>query len=221
MLPTYNLTSSLIEALFPAPKRFFQRIIIEQDLRSGLDIGCGRDSILTGVRSSRFKSTGMDVSQRSIDISKSLDRHDSYIVGDFMSEGFSDQFDVVVLSHVIEHFEYAEAQRVLQRIEKIARRAIYIETPYGFLEQCCYDENVFQRHLSGWFPHDFINRGYSVFGSGVRGLTGPMGFPRFFPGPIVQNINRSLQWFYFRRPQYASTISAIRYIDSIGNLRSV
>ncbi|ASF45697.1 class I SAM-dependent methyltransferase [Methylovulum psychrotolerans] len=216
-MQTYPLRSKLVQALCPAPKRYAQQLILKYELNSGLDIGCGGDSILTAVRSATFESTGIDVFPENIQNS----RHDKYILGDFRSYHFDQTFDVVVLSHVIEHFARDEAFDVLKRVEQLANRLIYIETPYGFLEQCAYKNNAFQRHLSGWFPHDFISRGYSVLGSGMRGLTGSMGKPCILPSNITRDINRSLQWFYFRRPHYASTIAAIKYIDEDGNVRGV
>lgn len=207
-----------IQWICPAPKRYLQAMITRLGLKSGLDIGCGGGSLLTAVRSDTFESTGIDISAASINRSKANNVHDHYLVGDFRTAAFPRTYDVVVLSHAIEHFTRDDGLEVIRRIEQLAKRLIYIETPYGFLEQTDYDGNPFQRHLSGWFPHDFEGRGYTVFGSGLRGLTGPMGKPIFLPSSMVQTINRSLQWYLFRRPERAATIAAIRYIDEQGNI---
>jgi hypothetical protein len=190
-------------------------------LSSGLDIGCGGASPLTDLRSRTFASTGIDVDARAIQTSRANQTHDRYIVGDFMALDLREAFDVVVLSHVIEHFERDRGMEVLRRVETTATRLLYVETPFGFFEQDDYDGNPFQRHLSGWFPNDFESRGYTVYGSGPRWLRRPMGRPKPLPEPLMRSIERSLQWFYFTRPQRAATISAIRFKDAAGNLRRV
>ena len=190
-------------------------------LDSGLDIGCGEGSLLTSLRSAKFKTTGIDIDARSIERAKVNDQHDDYILGDFMDVSLDKTFDVVVLSHVIEHFDRDTGWRVLQRLEQLSRHLVYVETPNGFMEQTDYDGNPFQRHLSGWFPHDFATRGYTVFGSGPLWLRRPMGSPRPLPEFLCRNLPRLLQWFYFRRPHLAGTISAIRFKDVAGNLRAL
>lgn len=217
----YQLRSDLVQAICPSPKRNLQRLILRLGLKTGLDIGCGSGSLLTAVRSATFRSTGIDASPECIERCRSADIHDEYICADFRTMPLDRTFDVVVLSHVIEHFTRDEGMDVLRCVEALAKHLVYVETPFGFLEQTDYDGNPFQRHLSGWFPADFRARGYTVFGSGPRGLTRPMGKPRFLPGPMVRTIGRCAQWFYFRRPERASTIAAIRYTDEYGNIRSL
>ena len=127
---------------------------------------------------------------------------------------------MVVLSHVLAHFPRDDALKVLQRGEKIASRLIYIETPFGFLEQVAHDGNTLQRHLSGWYPHDFYARGYSIFGSGHRLLRGPFGKP-LFPENLTRTIELSTQRARFRRPYGSHSISAFRLVDEFGNVRSI
>ncbi len=217
----YGRRSAFVQLLCPAPKRHLQRLIAKYGLASGLDIGCGGGSPLTSMRNDRFHSTGIDIDEKCIQICKSRNTHDELIIGDFRSFEFDRQFDVVVLSHVIEHFSRDEGMRVITRIEALAKRLIYIETPNGFLEQTDWDGNIFQRHLSGWFPHDFEGRGYTVFGAGPQWFARPMGQSSFLPAPIERAITRTLQWYYFRRPNKAAAIAAIKYFDELGNLRKV
>ena len=105
-----------------------------------------------------FKSTGIDIDAKSVEHSKINGVHDEYVLGDFMVIDMKQRFDVVVLSHVIEHFDRDTGSRVLQRLEQLSEHLIYVETPNGFLEQTDYDGNPYQRHLSGWFPHDLEAR---------------------------------------------------------------
>jgi SAM-dependent methyltransferase len=210
-----------VQALSPSPKRFAQELIVRHGLKSGLDIGAGDSSLLTGPRSLGFHSTGIDVSEAAVENARKRNLHDRCICGNFMEERFPEPFDVVVISHVLEHFTRDDGLRVLQRIESLAKRLIYVETPHGFLEQPDVGGNLFQRHLSGWFPHDFEGRGYTVFGAGPRWLRGPMGKSRFLPEPLAQLVGRATQWRYFRAPRRAATIAAIKYIDESGNVRQL
>jgi hypothetical protein len=163
----------------------------------------------------------MDISAPALEAARRMNIHDEYILADFMTFDTGRRFDVVVLSHVIEHFERDVALEVLRKVESMANNVIYIETANGFLEQLDFDGNVFQRHLSGWFPHDFQARGYTVFGAGPKWLRGPMGKSKMLPEFAARTVSRLTQWYFFRRPQAASTISAIKYVDGRGNVRSL
>lgn len=220
-MTSYPLRSSLVQFLCPAPKRHLQRLILDLGLRSALDVGCGGGSLLTDLRRYGLHSTGIDASMAAIEASRSANAHDDYVVGDFLSFDFDCKFDVVVLSHVIEHFPREMGETILRRLEALSGCLVYVETPNGFLEQTDFDGNPYQRHLSGWFPHDFRARGYTVYGHGVRGLTGPVGRPRFLPRTATVAIQRMCQRIVFRRPWAASTIAAIRYLDGDGNLRVI
>jgi SAM-dependent methyltransferase len=217
---SYPMRPSWIQALCPAPKRYLQQLVLQLGLTNGLDIGCGGGSLLSSLRGSNFTSTGIDVSQASIDESRSKNVHDEYLLGDFRTMRFEKKYDVVVMSHVIEHFNRDEGADVLKRIEELALRLIYIETPYGYFEQQEYDNNYFQRHLSGWFPHDFEGRAYTVFGAGnglMRSTTGR----RLFQSKIGNLINKCTQRYFFRHPNHSATISAIKHIDELGNVHRV
>ena len=196
-------------------------MIFKLGLKTGLDIGCGEGSPLTSVRGTGFKSTGIEIDAKSIELARSKGLHDNYIFGDFMSVDLQRTFDVVVLSHVIEHFDRDLGWRVLQRLEQLNAHLIYVETPNGFFEQADYDGNPYQRHLSGWFPHDLQARGYTVFGSYPKWLAVPMGQRQVLPQFLRRALGRLLQWYYFRRPTKAATIAGIRYRDRAGNLRAV
>jgi len=195
--------------------------VLRNELRTGLDVGCGGGSPLTSLRAFGFRATGLDTSQDSIEAARRQGFFDDYILGGFLEHSFESTYDVVVLSHVIEHFPRDAGIAALQKAESLARRVLYIETPNGFLEQEPKDGNPHQRHLSGWFPHDFESRGFTVFGSGMKGLTGPGGRPTIFPAAITRALHRSMQWYCFRRPATAATIAAIRFIDANGTPRNL
>lgn len=69
--------------------------------------------------------------------------------------------DIIWLLDVIEHFPKKEGLRLLDKMEKIARRQILIWTPLGWVPQDIdYSNNKYQRHLSAWFKSDFEKLNY-------------------------------------------------------------
>lgn len=75
--------------------------------------------------------------------------------------------DAVTLIDSIEHITKKEALAVLDAVEQIARRRVVIFTPRGFFPQSNVDNyglhgEVYQTHLSGWEPEEFLQRGYRV-----------------------------------------------------------
>ena len=75
-------------------------------------------------------------------------------------------FDLVLVLDVVEHLEKADAWRLIEMAEAIARVAVIIETPRGFVPQNIDIWNgggdTYQTHRSGWEPEEFTARGYEV-----------------------------------------------------------
>ncbi len=75
-------------------------------------------------------------------------------------------FDLVLLLDIIEHLKKPQSLKLIKMAENIARVAVIIETPKGYVPQnfdiwgCGGHE--FQTHRSGWEPKEFIRRGYKV-----------------------------------------------------------
>lgn len=74
--------------------------------------------------------------------------------------------DLVTLIDVIEHFERADADDLLRRCERIARRRVVLFTPRGEFPQEDDEYGLggeeLQRHRSSWEPEDLVARGYRV-----------------------------------------------------------
>ncbi len=75
-------------------------------------------------------------------------------------------FDLVLLLDIIEHLDKTEAHELIAKAERIARRAVVIETPKGFLPQ---DIDIlglggdhFQTHRCGFEPDELAALGYDV-----------------------------------------------------------
>ncbi|MBI2034162.1 MAG: class I SAM-dependent methyltransferase [Candidatus Levybacteria bacterium] len=88
----------------------------------------------------------------------------------------SKSFDIVLLIDVLEHFTKMEGDKVLSRVEKIARKQIIIWTPVGWYphDYDCVDDawkafgnlrtqqkNKYQQHQSSWHPDDLEKKGYT------------------------------------------------------------
>jgi SAM-dependent methyltransferase len=198
-----------------------QSIVVREQLKTGLDIGCNENSPLTSLRGTGFRSTGLDAYLPALEVARWKGLHDEYLCCDVRQLPDDCAFDVVVASHVIEHLTRDDGFELLRKIEKLARRLIYIETPLGFVEQGALNGNPFQRHLSGWFPMDFESRGYTVFGLGSRRLRRRGSAAGVLPEPLVRAAERSVQWFSFRYPSCAHSIAGIRFADENGDLRAL
>ena len=168
----------------PTAESHLARITAREECRRVLDVGCGTRTPLGAGSAHGVESVGLDASEAVLEQARAAGLHDSYIHGDIMSTDAEEilagaggrPFDVVIVSHVIEHLPRPAGHELLALCERLTDKFIVIETPNGFLEQGPEYGNPRQRHLSGWFSHDFEGYGYSVFGSGgtkyIRGLRG-------------------------------------------------
>lgn len=75
-------------------------------------------------------------------------------------------FDLVIALDVMEHLEKEESLDVLRQCEEIARKAVIIETPRGFIptnmDILGHGGDVWQTHRSGWEPEEFEALGYKT-----------------------------------------------------------
>lgn len=141
-----------------------------EGMKNVLDVGCGSWSPLANVKKT-FRSMGIDIYKPSIEEIKKKKIHDKYKVGDVLKIGkyFKPKsFDAVVALDLIEHFKAKEGIKLIEQMEKIARKKVIILTPYGFTKQHSIDGNPYQEHKSGWHIEDFSKHGYNVYG--MRGF---------------------------------------------------
>lgn len=75
-------------------------------------------------------------------------------------------FDLVIALDVMEHLEKEESLDVLRQCEAIAKKAVIIETPRGFIptnmDILGHGGDTWQTHRSGWEPEEFENLGYKT-----------------------------------------------------------
>ena len=205
-----RMNRTFIQKICPSPARYVQDLIIAAGMTTGLDIGCGQRSLLTELRGPGFKSTGIDASSDMLEQARRNNAHDHYICGNVVGLADDMKYDVVVLSEVIEHLTREDGEKLLDKVDSLALRLIYVETPNGFLEQPPLDGNPYQEHLSGWTSDDFRRRGYEVYGIGIKGLRGPVG--RAFLGmeTVVRTIERLTRYYVFMRPEKAFALGAVK-----------
>lgn len=135
-----------------------------------LDVGCGNDSPL-GRLNRTFRSEGIDIYSKCIEVSRQRHLHDTYKLGDVkkLSSYYKAQsFDTVVSIDVIEHLPKADALKMIGQMERIAKKKVILMTPLGYVTQGAYDGNPYQEHHSGWSKDDLQSLGYKVYG--LRGL---------------------------------------------------
>lgn len=132
---------------------------------SVLDVACGLS----------LKSKYMEA-----DIRVGIDIHDEYfkhIEADVpfvvmkqdirdLSNFVSKSFDIVIALDIIEHITKEEGFVLMRECERIAKFAVVIETPLGYVAQNMdilgHGGDIWQTHRSGWDVTDFLKKGYEV-----------------------------------------------------------
>jgi hypothetical protein len=150
-----------------------------------LDLGCGERSPI-GEAVGGLRTIGIDGDADALQRARQRGTHADYIKANLLLD-FSEvktavaneNVQLVVLAHVVEHLPKEGGFELLTRAEQLSGRFVLIETPNGFLPQGPEYGSELQRHLSGWFPHDFEGLGYEVHGTaGTKYLRGYAGSPR-------------------------------------------
>jgi SAM-dependent methyltransferase len=134
-----------------------------------LDVGCGASLAMRylGVRN----PVGIEGYQPSLETAQRLNTHDKLVHGDvrdLMQHFQPRQFDACVALDVIEHLNKQDGLKLIEEMEKIARKRVILFTPSGFLPQSHSAKDDLQEHLSGWEPEEMERYGYQV-----TGLLGP------------------------------------------------
>ncbi|MBI2549616.1 class I SAM-dependent methyltransferase [Candidatus Woesearchaeota archaeon] len=140
------------------------------DCKTLLDVGCGSNSPVK-LFQHRLYSVGVDAFKPSVEKAKGEKTHNKYYVMDVLEIGKAfkpGSFDCVLASDVIEHLAKEDGYKLLDMMEKIARRKVIIFTPNGFMPQAAYEGNPWQLHKSGWAVNEMRKRGYKV--TGVNGF---------------------------------------------------
>ncbi len=143
------------------------------DPKTILDLGCGDGSLMELLSQGRtWQITGIDIYKKYTETARQRQVYQKVIRGDLLKtiskNNLKSKYDVVFFSQVIEHVTRSYGEKILEEIEKLAKKRIIVGTPRGFMEQPheFLDDNPYQVHKSGWSIDDFTSRGYKVYGVG-------------------------------------------------------
>ena len=171
-----NLIVTLLKRGFD-PNAILFRLALRESLLgcdSVLDVGCGVSAKLREVDAPN--TTGFEGYAPDFAEAKRRNTHDQLVQGDAreLARFFKPrQFDACVALDVIEHLTKEDGLKLLQDMEKIARKRVVIFTPKGFLPQRHAANDDLQVHLSGWEPAEMERLGYRVTGQlGPKSLRG-------------------------------------------------
>jgi SAM-dependent methyltransferase len=176
------------------------------DCRSVLDVGCGEKGTLVRRVPGIEYAFGVDLKIPSEDAD--VPRHAAYReldVRSIASHFEPRSFDCVIALDLIEHLTRTDGERLLDGMERIARKRVIVFTPNGFLHQPPAPDNPYQEHLSGWRIRDFKRRGYDVVGiNGWRRLRGPYARLRWCrPEPLWWRLSNFSQLLVESHPRWA------------------
>lgn len=212
----YQLT---FRKIFPSTDKLIENIF-RQEIKNGdsvLDLGCGPHSPLKFLKNTpeiSINSVGVDIFSPYIENNIEVEKiHSKYIEMNILDIDFPEKsFDCAIMIDVIEHIKREDFIKLLPKLEKIAKKIIII-TPNGFIEQDTYDQNIFQKHLSGWTVKNFTEMGFDCFGlSGLKSLRKEMWVPKIKPAIIGNMLCDMTQPIVYKKPELAYHIVAIKKI---------
>lgn len=147
--------------------------LVDKSSKTILDLGCGQGKPMAMIKLwKKFDyAVGVDLYAPYIKEARELKLHNKYLIKDIRKVNFNPKsFDIVLASHVLEHLPKKEGWKVLQKMERIARRQVIIVTPIGKIYQPMFDNNYLQKHRSFFLPEEFEHRGYKTVRYGRRWL---------------------------------------------------
>jgi SAM-dependent methyltransferase len=186
--------------------------------QSLLDIGCGERSPIFRFSKSIPHTTGVDSHLPSIERSKAEGIHTEYVqmnIADIGNRFEPRSFDCVMALDVIEHFEKEAGLRLLEAMERIARKKVVLFTPNGFVAQPATTDNPHQLHRSGWTASEMRARGYEMLGiGGWRPLRGAYALPRIHPFWLTERLSLLTERYFESRPEQAFQILCTKRIST-------
>lgn len=194
-----------------------------KDCESVLDLGCGPSSPLQYCENVKY-SVGVEAFGPYFEESKKRKIHSEYIQKRVEDVDFPEKnFDAVIMIELIEHLPKQAGFEMLEKAGKWAKKRVIVSTPNGFLPQREKDNNLLQKHLSGWDLDEIRKLNFKCYGlSGFKSLRqeAPEEIeendfmasikkePRFF-WFIVATLSQALTYHF---PKYAFEIFCVKKI---------
>lgn len=207
----------------PLTYTWFLKKLFTKDIKTVLDVACGDGRLLASILGSkhRFKIVGIDLDNRYLRKAKATGVYDNVFRVDLSQPKWRNidnrKYDLVFCSQVIEHLDKKEGEKLLDKLDVLARRKIYVGTVRGSVAFKPYDgegETVaHQQHKSTWDVGDFTGRGYEVYGQGLPFVFAENSFVRKLP-KILQKAFFVLSYLaspiLFFYPKRAHTLLALK-----------
>ncbi len=171
--------------------------VIDKSANSILDVGCGQGLPMQVIkmRMKIGRSVGVDIHEPYLKQCKIKKIHSRYIRSDIRNLPMKDKsFDVVIGLQVLEHLQKKDAWKVLEKMEKIARKQVIVAMPVGKTYHPAVDDNKYQLHLSAFYPKEYKKRGYKIIKMGRKSILGEDG--------LVHKINND----FFRKIIYSFSL---------------
>ena len=109
----------------------------------------------------------MDIRKEYLDFCKDHKVYDKLILGDLVKLPFKDKsVDLLICSEVIEHLNQRDGNKFLKEVDRVCRERAIITTPNLFYQT--FEEGEADAHHSCWDINTFRQKGYKVYGSGIR-----------------------------------------------------
>ncbi|MFQ3609326.1 MAG: class I SAM-dependent methyltransferase [Chloroherpetonaceae bacterium] len=206
----------MLQSLHNLSIEYFIRL--EQEVLSAgeslLDVGCGSNSPIRFFSKKLKYAVGVDGFLPSIEKSRANQIHHDYKQANLMeidSVFEPKSFDTVLASDVIEHFEKADGLKLLEKMEKVARKKVIVFTPNGFQPQGEFENNPYQLHRSGWTVEEMQSLGFKVVGMmGLKPLRGEFGEVRWKPKLFWHRVSVLTQPLVRNAPSLAYQLLCIK-----------
>ncbi len=138
----------------------------DDELDSVLDVACGL-SFKSKFIPAKIR-VGVDIFEKyfdhiETDVPYVVIKHDVRRLSEIF---LPKSFDLVIALDIIEHLEKEESLAMIRECEKIARKAVILETPKGYVPQNLdiqgHGGHEFQTHRCGWEKEELESLGYKV-----------------------------------------------------------
>jgi len=189
-----------------------------KDCRTVIDLGCGTSSPAKYIRSKKQYWVGVDGFGPYIEKCKELKIHNTYIKSDIFKLKLPPKsFECAIALDVIEHLEKKEGEQFLKQMEALASIKIIIFTPNGYVPQKTIDENILQKHKSGYSYFEMRKMGFRVFGvNGLQRLRGEQAAYNYSPRWLWFFISELTQFYTYFFPKKAYQILCVKTVGAKG-----